>query len=89
MRSEILRQHIATLRLRSDAPWPSQAKDRNRSALRLRLVHGASGYGRRVIDATELSRDAWPARSASTVGRAIDLPAPVARLRAGPCAIVL
>jgi hypothetical protein len=89
MRSEILRRHIATLQLRSDAPWPSQAKDRNRELVRLRLVYGSSDYRRRVIDATELSLDAWTANSSITVGRVIALPAPVARVRVRPCAIVL
>lgn len=38
MRSGILRTYIATLRLRADAPFPSQLKGRARKFLRLRLV---------------------------------------------------
>lgn len=36
MRSGILRTYIATLRLRLDAPWPSQVKTRRFRFLRFR-----------------------------------------------------
>lgn len=38
MRSGILRTYVATLRLRLDAPWPRQLRDRRRRWLRLRVV---------------------------------------------------
>jgi len=38
MRSGILRIHVKTLRLRLDAPFPSQLKGRMRRWLRLRVV---------------------------------------------------
>jgi len=38
MRSGILRNYCATLRLRRDAPFPSQIKARRFRFLRLRLV---------------------------------------------------
>jgi hypothetical protein len=84
MRSEILKRHVAMLRLRSDAPWPSQTEDRSRKLLRLRLSQGAPGFRRRIIDAAELSRDTWPACFSSTVDRVCDLPAPVTLFGAIP-----
>lgn len=38
MRSGILRTYVKTLRLRLDAPFPSQLRGRARRFLRLRLV---------------------------------------------------
>lgn len=38
MRSGILRNYCATLRLRRDAPFPSQLRSRARRFLRFRLV---------------------------------------------------
>lgn len=38
MRSGILRAYCATLRLRRDAPFPSQLRDRCRRFLRFRVV---------------------------------------------------
>jgi hypothetical protein len=35
MRSGILRTYVATLRLRADAPWPSQIRARQRYRMRL------------------------------------------------------
>ena len=89
MRSEILKRHVAMLRLRIDAPWPSQTEDRSRRLLRLRLSHGAPGFRRRIIDAAELSRNAWPACFSSTSNRVCDLQAPVALFGAVPGTAVL
>lgn len=40
MRSGLLRHSITTLRLRADAPWPSQLTHRMHRWLRVRLVSG-------------------------------------------------